>query len=155
MNKSEFLQRLGEALQGEVPSNVYQENMRYYENYISQEVRSGKTEEEVTDSMGDPRLIAKTIIESSQAAGNTGGSGAYYEEKRSDYGSQSGPKESGNLHYVDLNKWYWKILGIVIVLGFFLLITTLVSGLFSLVIRFAGPFLILYLVFMFIRNLRR
>lgn len=155
MNKSEFLQRLGEALQGEVPSGVYQENIRYYENYISQEMRSGKTEEEITDSIGDPRLIAKTIIESSQAAGNTGGSGTYYEESSSDYRNQSGPRESGGFHYVDLNKWYWKILGVVIVLGFFLLITTLVGGLFSLVIQFAGPLLVLFLVFAFIRNLRR
>lgn len=155
MNKSEFLQRLGEALQGEVPSGVYQENIRYYESYISQEVRSGKTEEEVIDSMGDPRLIAKTIIDTSQAGGNTGSGGTYYEEGNADYGSQAGQNQHGSFHYVDLSKWYWKILGIVVVIGFFLMITTIVGGLFALIIRFAGPLIILYLVFAFIRNLRK
>ena len=37
MRKSEFLQELKEALQGEVSGGVLQENLRYYDNYITQE----------------------------------------------------------------------------------------------------------------------
>lgn len=155
MNKTEFLQKLGEALQGEVPNSIYQENMRYYDNYISQEVGSGKAEEQVIDSIGDPRLIAKTIIDSSEAAGNHYSKGGFYEEAGSDYTKQQGQGKNSGFHYIDLNKWYWKILAIVVIACFFLVITTIIGGVFALLMRFAGPIIVLYLLFWFIRNGRR
>ena len=33
----------------------------YYDKYISDEIKNGKTEKEVIEELGDPRLIAKTI----------------------------------------------------------------------------------------------
>ena len=33
----------------------------YYDKYISDEMKKGKTEKEVLEELGDPRLIAKTI----------------------------------------------------------------------------------------------
>ena len=44
MRKSEFLQELKEALQGEVSGGVLQENLRYYDNYITQETAAGRRE---------------------------------------------------------------------------------------------------------------
>ena len=70
MRKSEFLQELKEALQGEVSGGVLQENLRYYDNYITQETAAGRREEDVIDEIGSPRLIARTIIDSSEAAGD-------------------------------------------------------------------------------------
>ena len=63
MRKSEFLQELKEALQGEVSGGVLQENLRYYDNYITQETAAGRREEDVIDEIGSPRLIARTIID--------------------------------------------------------------------------------------------
>ena len=37
--------------------------LEYYSSYIDDEVRKGKTEEEVLEALGDPRLIAKTIVQ--------------------------------------------------------------------------------------------
>ena len=65
MSRQDFLQPLREALLGEVPGNVIEENIRYYYDYISTEVRKGSAENEVIASIGDPRLIAKTIMEAS------------------------------------------------------------------------------------------
>jgi uncharacterized membrane protein len=37
--------------------------LRYYENYIIEESRKGRTEAQVIEDLGNPRLIAKTIID--------------------------------------------------------------------------------------------
>lgn len=73
MNKQEFLDRLRTALNGRVASGLVMENINYYENYINTEIRKGRSEEEVLDSLGDPRLLAKTIV---QTQGGSA-SGAY------------------------------------------------------------------------------
>lgn len=62
MDKLEFLERLRMTLNGSVPSRVVEDNIRYYENYINSQLRMGYREEEVMSSLGDPRLIAKSII---------------------------------------------------------------------------------------------
>ena len=62
MTRDEFLKELRMALQGQVSQAQVNEQLRYYENYIVEESRKGKTEEEVILSLGNPRLIAKTII---------------------------------------------------------------------------------------------
>ena len=69
MRKTEFLQELREALDGEVSVSVIQSNISYYDQYISQEAAKGRREEEVIEEIGSPRLIAKTIIDSSEGAG--------------------------------------------------------------------------------------
>ena len=47
MNREEFLNRLGAALNGEVPPSVIQENLNYYDGYIREEAAKGRTEEEI------------------------------------------------------------------------------------------------------------
>ena len=63
MARDMFLQELRIALQGRISQVQVNEQLKYYENYIIEESRKGRTEEEVTDSLGSPRLIAKTIIQ--------------------------------------------------------------------------------------------
>ena len=83
MSKHEFLEKLRQALTGKVSSSVVAENINYYEDYINVEVRKGRSEEEVLNQLGDPRLIARTIVETSggsqSSEGTRGGSGTYYE----------------------------------------------------------------------------
>lgn len=63
MNKKEFLYALCEKLKEEQSADQIEEHVRYYNDYINQEVKSGKTEEEVIDSLGDPTLLARSIME--------------------------------------------------------------------------------------------
>ena len=74
MNKQDFIDRLRMALNGRVSPGLVMDNVNYYEDYINTEIRKGRTEEEVLESLGDPRLIARTIIQTnggciSEAAG--------------------------------------------------------------------------------------
>ena len=63
MNKQEFVDRLLMALNGRVSPGLVMDNVNYYEDYINTEIRKGRTEEEVLESLGDPRLIARFLQE--------------------------------------------------------------------------------------------
>ena len=69
MSKQEFINILRTSLNGQVPSAVVSENVTYYEDYINSQIRMGRTEQEVLQSLGNPRLIAKSIIDASKAVG--------------------------------------------------------------------------------------
>lgn len=164
MNKEEFLQGLQNTLSGEVPTAVIRENLNYYNDYVQTEINKGRSETEVMEELGDPRLIARTIIDITPGAGasnyesyqtydngKTGGTSQYQEDQR----QQSNRQNTGNLHYYDLNKWYWKLLGIVLVIVVFTVIITVVSGLLSLVIPMLPVIGIVILIMWFVRGPRR
>ena len=62
MTKNEFLEGLRKALGNDLDRETVQENVAYYDGYISVQVNMGRTEEEVTADLGDPWVIAQTII---------------------------------------------------------------------------------------------
>lgn len=61
MNKNEFLRILRESLEMSLEQDAINAQLDYYDKYISGEMKNGKTEKEVIEELGDPRLIAKTI----------------------------------------------------------------------------------------------
>lgn len=65
MNKTEFLEALKGKLQEELSDVQVNGHIRYYEQYIQQEVQNGISEAEVISSLGDPVLLARTILETS------------------------------------------------------------------------------------------
>ncbi|MEH2945179.1 DUF1700 domain-containing protein [Lachnospiraceae bacterium KK002] len=119
MTKQEFLHELQIALQGELDQAAINENVKYYDNYIREEARKGQSEEEVTARLGNPRLIAKTLIDTTGKFGNYEGSQYYSEDYRqrnetsgrgfrADYSEQEGwDVRFGGLK---LNSWYGKLL---------------------------------------------
>lgn len=62
MTRREFIDELKQTLTGEVPANVMLESCSYYDNYIEDEMRKGRSEEEVLEELGKPMLIARSII---------------------------------------------------------------------------------------------
>lgn len=67
MSREEFLTELRKALQGRVSQQTVNDNLRYYEDYILAESHKGKTEVEVIAELGNPRLLAKSIIDAENA----------------------------------------------------------------------------------------
>ena len=51
--------------------------MNYYSSYLSQELAKGRTMEEIIEEIGEPRIVARTIIDSTDAAAEAGDYGAY------------------------------------------------------------------------------
>ena len=165
MRKTEFLQELREALDGEVSVSVIQSNISYYDQYISQEAAKGCREEEVIEEIGSPRLIAKTIIDSSEGAGETGQGGSYTSGDAAGSGRTASSYNGGfserddsglppNFHYIDLNKWYWKVLAVVIVILFFTLVLTIIGGILTLLIPLLPVIGIVALVMWLVRGPR-
>ncbi len=76
MNKDEFLRELQESLTGEISDQEIQENLSYYNSYITEEIQKGKSEQEVLTSLGSPRLIARSIIDA--ALEEKEGAGHYF-----------------------------------------------------------------------------
>ena len=161
MSKEEYRRGLEEALAGEVPASVIRENMNYYNSYLSQEMAKGRTVDEIAEEIGEPRIVARTIIDSCEASGEafgtegdpygSDGEGAYESSfDRNPYGGNTSPQ----IHYLNLNKWYWKLLLILMALAVGSLVFSIVGGIFALLIRFAGPILIIFLVIWFFRNIR-
>ena len=64
MSRQDFLDGLRTALLGKVSPEEIRKQVEYYDNYILSEVRKGRSEAEVLDELGDPRLIAKSIMAS-------------------------------------------------------------------------------------------
>ena len=73
MEKMEFLNVLRIHIQGVDDIAFVNDTMNYYENYIETEIRKGKSEEEVINKLGDPRLIAKSILASRSVESDTEG----------------------------------------------------------------------------------
>lgn len=142
MKQEEFLHCFQEALVGKVPENVIHDNVAYYRNYINSRICEGKTEDEILESLGDPRLLAKTIEESSKFANgeenmNCGYDGRYsqnmsnnnyYRENRSDneYDTQQEKEIHGSRRTIKIPGWLITILvilvmALVIVLAFSLI----------------------------------
>ena len=74
MDKREFIEKLQRTLAGGLGNAQVAENVRYYQEYIESEMQKGNTEEEVLSQLGDPRLLAKSIIEANKRAGASYGS---------------------------------------------------------------------------------
>ena len=148
MTRYEFTERLRAALMGEVPDTVVEENIRFYERYISDEMALGKSEEEVLAGLGDARLIARTILEtwesqdsnasyySQEIVGEECESasvyGRSYEEERSSTGD-GGSYFGMNGKVYRLDKWYLKWIPIAIVLMILALVFLIFFGMMTLV----------------------
>lgn len=107
MTKQQFLSELRMALEGNIPSQEIEENIRYYASYFQE---SGKTEREVCEELGDPRLIARSLIDSFVAS--KGPMADYYKEQaRNEYSreSRTGTGSQGSRSSGAGEKWYDKL----------------------------------------------
>ena len=156
MDKSEFLNILREALNQEVNHTVIEQNVRYYDQYINSP--SKEEEERRIMELGDPRLIAKTIIEAEKAAREKNGfhDNQYsYDRGSSSQQSQETPEweqqwEQQNSSFQPKSfianlKWYHKLIAVLIVI--LILVVLLFVGRLMVGALFTfGPILILLLL---------
>lgn len=171
MNKQEFLDRLRMALNGRITPGQVTDNINYYSDYIDAQMRAGKSEEEVLKELGDPRLIAKTIISTSGGSEMYGqgyqdrASGYYQEEAYQDTyqggnysgnypnGYQGSYQESGQdsgRHHGKVYHMPGWLLAVIIIL-----VVVLVLGMVFSVLSFLMPVILPILVVVFLVKLFR
>lgn len=132
MNKKEFLDILYEQLSGQMPEGNVAAHVQYYRNYIEDVVTQGRTEEEVLNELGDPRLIARTLLDTdSTASGNPQTTGSYSEpyadNPYNDDSSSGSKKVKSRSFHIDLSTWYGKLAVILIAAVVIFLLCTVLS----------------------------
>ena len=141
MNKKEFLDILYEQLSGQMPEGNVAAHVQYYRNYIEDAVTQGRTETEVLNELGDPRLIARTLLDTdSTASGNPQTTGSYsepYTDNSYNDDSRSGSKKvKSRSFHIDLSTWYGKLAVILIAAVVIILLCTVLSVLIPVMIIF-------------------
>lgn len=122
MSKTEFLDILYNQLSGQMPEGNVAAHVQYYRNYIEDEQQKGRTEIRYFKCLGDPRLIARTLLDTEVGAGNPQNGSTYsaaYNEADSDYNkydsSDSAQKHVKKSSFkLDLSTWYGKVAVILI-----------------------------------------
>ena len=149
MTRQKFLQELQLALQGQLSQTAVNENIRYYDNYIMEEIQKGNSEEAVVERLGNPRLIAKTLIDTTEQFGGTAG-GEFqsedYKETESGRGFRAGySQERGwdiRLGGLKLNSWYGKLLLVVVAV----LVIVVVANVVAFLLPILVPIIVILLI---------
>ncbi|MBO5209722.1 MAG: DUF1700 domain-containing protein [Lachnospiraceae bacterium] len=137
MDKREFLDKLQRALASGVSSSQVAENVRYYQDYIESEIRKGRNEQEVLEQLGDPRLLAKSIIEANKRSGASYGSNREYDEEVSQEtsgGSGDNFDERFKQRDIKIPGWLIMVIATVIIILFIGIATSLISVLSPVII---------------------
>ena len=150
MTKQEFLHELQTALQGEISRAAINENIRYYDSYIMEETRKGKMEEEVIERLGNPRLIAKTLIDTTEQFG-TYGRGSYYSDDDMPNGAGGARRGYQKQRRWSLNTWYGKLFMIIAAIFLIVIVANVVAFLLPLL----APVILLLLIYSLIFGSRR
>lgn len=146
MSREEFLKILRESLSMSLENDAINEQLDYYDRYILDEVEKGRTEKEVIEELGDPRLIAKTIKTVSKTDDLRVGDDSGYNHNQGSSNTQQrygGEQSNGNRKYatyVDTSGIGCVIAGLVvfIIISFILrMFGYMVYGLGNL--AFSGP----------------
>lgn len=146
MDRIEFINKLQRALAGGLNSGQVAENVSYYQEYIDSEIRKGRSEEDVMEQLGDPRLLARSIIEANKRAGASYGSNREYDEEMTeDVRAAKRSRTTPEGRIVMLPGWLVMLIITVIVI----LIIALVMGL----LAFFAPVILVGLVILLVVKL--
>ncbi len=145
MTRNEFLEQLRSALSSSLSAAAVQENVNYYNMYIEEEVKNGKDEAKVLDMLGDPWILARTIIDAQDGTDRT----TVYESQRNDYyGYEEGEREtqgSSQMHVFQFT-WWKTLLVILGIIGVMVLVVSAITGLVTLLMPIIVPIVIIMLV---------
>ena len=141
MDCEEFLIQFRDALDGKVSENVIQDNVNYYRSYINSQTAKGTNETEVLRMLGDPRLLAKTIEESSKFASKRQGSNGYAE----DYENYSFVPGRDDEYTESVNRKQLKLPGWLIT-GIVMIVVVLVLMVIFRVFVFLAPVIMAFLL---------
>ena len=157
MKREDFIKGLDDALKGDVSPYLINENINFYNNYIIEEMKSGKTEEEVVNSLGDPWVIAKTIIQTSGGAADyfipedeVRNIEYYSDNTRDDNRSNRNPHVK--VHHFGLSTWKQRLAIIAVVVAVIAVIVVVLVGVLSLLAPILVPLIIILILWRLFRR---
>lgn len=157
MDKKEFLEKLTIALAGQVSRQVIEENVNYYDNYISEEIRKGRPVGQVLEELGDPRLLARSIIDAH--GGGSDMAGVYEDSEASDgYGYRSSSDEDPfenrqrQIHQFRMGGFWALLVLAALLICVIMVVGTVLGGIFLLLRPILVPLLIIFLIYSLIKG---
>ena len=149
MKRKEFIDTLGTLLKEEMPEDIVEENVRYYDDYIRQQGDEKQQEEEI-QRIGHPNLIAQTIIESYKMStaykyNRQSGTSSYQESNMES--DKSNSEEKTGTGVMD------KIKRVCITVGIVAILIMLIRFAFTLFIRVGLPLIAIYLIVRLIKGM--
>lgn len=112
MTKNEFLTQLEEQLKGYVSTQELRESLNYYQEYIEEEIRKGRTEEDIFEDIGSANAVAKSIID---ARGHEPEIETIYDEREIN-GEKKASSSSAKVFHAEGWKSKAIIIGIIVIL---------------------------------------
>ena len=155
MTQIEFVTELEQALRGNVEERIIQENVRYYNDYISEQRAAGKSEEEIFFFFLSPRLIAKTIIDTSGEASTQENSraGSYNYSTGSDDSSTGGDGWSFSwMKETASQNWVTKTIAILAIVAVVFLVLSIIFKLVAILFKPAVVVLAVAAVYYLVKN---
>lgn len=129
MDKKEFLDILYTQLSGQLPEGIIAGHIQYYRNYIDEELQKGRSEADILGELGDPRLIARTLLDT-----NDSSSAPYTSSEDEPYGQDNAYDPGSHDRHIrhrtyklDLTTWYGKLIVILIAALVIFLLCTILS----------------------------
>ena len=150
MSKKEFLATLQEALAGQIPEEEIANQLDYYKSYIN----NSDSEKQVLEELGDPRLIARTIVASYEASKGPM-AGYYTNQARTEYSRSNRAREQSRQSGQEDRQltWYEKLLWGIVTIAVVAIVFSILFLVLRVALWIAVPFLIVMAVFIFIRNM--
>lgn len=128
MTKDLFLTELRRALAVELSAAEIDEHVSYYNEYFSTEISKGRTEEEILKELGEPRLIAKSILDV-----KIGDEIHHEEEERIEHRTEQFRK---------IPMWLTIAVIVLVIIGIIILVLRLFIGLLPVILIFAAVMLV-------------
>ncbi len=159
MNENEFVSVLREALEGQVSPREIEEAVQFYRDYYQTKHGAGYGDEEIYRELGDPRLIANTIRQTSsfQPEEDLGAEDIHVGTEARRTKGHSFQSTDGYIHIgdktYDLSKWYVKLGLICITILFFVVILVLLFFALKFFIYVVLPILLIVAIYKFIRSM--
>lgn len=155
MTKQEFLEGLRERLLEEGANVLVPENLNYYDSYIEEEKQKGRTEEDVLEELGNPALIARSILEAAgyEVDGVPDGEPGEYDNARTTEEEQFSQQFSERREHAEesFRPVTDKVMPWVILAGVLFVVVILVLGLFAILSYFLVPILIVIVIVRLVR----
>ena len=152
MTGSEFIEKLKKALENDLSEAQVREQTAFYSSYIREEVRKGRSEEEVTGELGDPWAIARNIISGMEFQNESGG--YQYETEQSRQRSRYQDRDlkrqgNGHIHTFGFKGWWQLILLLLGIIGILVLVVAVIGGIFSLLAPVLVPVILIVIILRF------
>lgn len=142
MTKKEFLDTLAGRLAQTLPQEKVAEHIRYYDEYLTGKIVQGFSEEEAVQQLGDPLLIARTIVDTSEEFGNRD---VIYEETPEKH-------EDSQIHQISLHNRAGCLLTAIICIVVLVVVLWLVGSVLSIVLPVLIPLLVIGMVISYFKQ---